>query len=643
MGANRVRNVTFATSEFDTWTEWTEWSRCSKSCGKGGMKLRHRICPNKTCKGDNREETICNNPLCHSWAQWSNWSQCSMTCVEKNARNIPKTYRVQHCRSNSLIQEELHRRKRIQKDFFESEVCEDDHAIRTDVKSCPLQVCPSWAKWSNWSDCSQSCDGGHRQRYRKCIHSNGDDGDGTCVGIFAEEQECNQKKCLATMINWTAWSDWSPCSKSCGIGMKQRSRNCTKVKSSTRKDITVYARKVHFKNIEEANKLCGEMIEKPIAEKEMKLLRGGLKIIPLPRQVDSRWCKIKTRCNDDSNIDFEGIQTESKVPKFIIFETDFVLETDAIKLNGIYKRVTRQGQSAEAYPIYRKYDGRGKIYIERDDATGHWRVKLRSWLKTDKYLMDLDPLNRLANNPVDAHINDCEVKKNEFNLETYETYEWFEQCRVLPNIKSTSLPKRINVTIQDFDFEGRAVGELTSLDEMRLNMTERWVSHFHDALLNKYQGLYKVVEKNAYASIFNDRNDSFVYQSSLQMGRPLYQHLDRAGVPTQRYLQFRMDLALAHAWQAFDSGNKMDESKPIYDFWVFYYLEDGIKEYPELGVYSKAPTLTPVDLEMKRGDLLDPTVQLLANVPLDGEKFKWIHCTSDHNSPWIDFKPFKLT
>ena len=65
---------------------------------------------------------------------------------------------------------------------------------------------------------------------------------------------------VETMINWTAWSDWSPCSKSCGIGMKQRSRNCTKVKSSTRKDVTVYARKVHFKNIEEAHELCGEMI-----------------------------------------------------------------------------------------------------------------------------------------------------------------------------------------------------------------------------------------------------------------------------------------------------------------------------------------------------------------------------------------------
>ena len=61
-----------------------------------------------------------------------------------------------------MIHQELHRRKRIQKDFFESEVCEDDHAIRTDVQSCPLPVCPSWAKWSNWSDCSQSCDGGHR-------------------------------------------------------------------------------------------------------------------------------------------------------------------------------------------------------------------------------------------------------------------------------------------------------------------------------------------------------------------------------------------------------------------------------------------------------------------------------------------------
>ena len=86
-----------------------------------------------------------------------------------------------------------------------------------------------------------------------------------------------------------------------------------------------------------------------------------------------------------------------------------------------------------------------------------------------------------------------------------------------------------------------------------------------------------------------------------------------------------MDLALA---QAFDPANKMDESKPIYDFWVFYYLEDGTKEYPELGVYSKSPTLTPVDLQMKRDGLLDPTVQLLANVPLHGEKFKWIPCTS---------------
>ena len=88
------------------------------------------------------------------------------------------------------------------------------------------------------------------------------------------------------------------------------------------------------------HQLCTErhIKEKPIAEKEMKLLRGGSKIIPLPRQVDSRWCKIKTRCNDDNeNIDFEGIQTESKVPKFIIFEADFVLETDAIKFNGIYK------------------------------------------------------------------------------------------------------------------------------------------------------------------------------------------------------------------------------------------------------------------------------------------------------------------
>ena len=42
-----------------------------------------------------------------------------------------------------------------------------------------------------------------------------------------------------------------------------------------------------------------------------------------------------------------------KVPKFIIFEADFVLETDAVKLNGIYKRVTRKNRSNDTYPVYR--------------------------------------------------------------------------------------------------------------------------------------------------------------------------------------------------------------------------------------------------------------------------------------------------
>ena len=82
------------------------------------------------------------------------------------------------------------------------------------------------------------------------------------MALESLSKECDSDLSILveTMINWTAWSDWSPCSKSCGIGMKQRSRNCTKVKSSTRKDVTVYARKVHFKNIEEAHELCGEMI-----------------------------------------------------------------------------------------------------------------------------------------------------------------------------------------------------------------------------------------------------------------------------------------------------------------------------------------------------------------------------------------------
>ena len=86
-----------------------------------------------------------------------------------------------------------------------------------------------------------------------------------------------------------------------------------------------------------------------------------------------------------------------------------------------------------------------------------------------------------------------------------------------------------------------------------------------------------------------------------------------------------MDLALA---EAFDPLNKMDERKTINDFWVFFYLEDGIRDYPELGIYSENPTLTPVDLIMIQSGKVNSKLQLMANVPLNNEKYKWIHCTS---------------
>ena len=37
--------------------------------------------------------------------------------------------------------------------------------------------------------------------------------------------------------------------------------------------------------------------------------------------------------------------------------------------------------------------------------------------------MDLDPLNRLANNPVDAHINDCEGEFSKTKKQTSPVYQ----------------------------------------------------------------------------------------------------------------------------------------------------------------------------------------------------------------------------
>jgi len=119
------------------------------------------------------------------------------------------------------------------------------------IKVCNTNACPAWSTWSSWGECSVTCGGGKRLRTRKCTLPDGSTSDLLyCPGKETDDEKCNERKCPgnAEMIKLHRsknlkvksnlvlgpWSDWTPCSVTCGGGgTKERKRECGLPKSSS--------------------------------------------------------------------------------------------------------------------------------------------------------------------------------------------------------------------------------------------------------------------------------------------------------------------------------------------------------------------------------------------------------------------------
>uniref|UniRef100_A0A671PN95 Uncharacterized protein n=1 Tax=Sinocyclocheilus anshuiensis TaxID=1608454 RepID=A0A671PN95_9TELE len=82
-----------------------------------------------------------------------------------------------------------------------------------------------WSDWSSWTDCSKSCGGGVKSRRRDCDRPvRGGDGD-YCEGLGTEVILCSTHHCPVDG-GWCQWSEWTPCSKTCGMEWVSRYRSC---------------------------------------------------------------------------------------------------------------------------------------------------------------------------------------------------------------------------------------------------------------------------------------------------------------------------------------------------------------------------------------------------------------------------------
>jgi len=160
-------------------------SRCSVSCGGGQKMIQY------TCKDKNYNKTIangfcdqevkpvglfvaCNEEACPSRWEVSEWSHCLSSCSGLRTRSV-------ECVSDEGGSRILVDEKNCQGSKPESE------------EPCTSRICPSWYAGS-WSGCSVSCGSGTRQRSVICRNTSGEPSS-ECFGAKPPETQPCHSKC----------------------------------------------------------------------------------------------------------------------------------------------------------------------------------------------------------------------------------------------------------------------------------------------------------------------------------------------------------------------------------------------------------------------------------------------------------------
>ncbi|KAL5016463.1 hypothetical protein ScPMuIL_006052 [Solemya velum] len=196
------------------WSLWGSWGECSVTC-EHGRRLRTRTCthppPNNNgtmCPGSEKDYKNCTLPECPEdgyWSPWTPWSDCDVTCSNGTK------FRTRTCEGQR----------------FGGEPCGNK---TIDYADCFPRFCPvdgTWTTWMQWTECPVTCGRGFRNRSRECLGQAYDGAE--CPGESAEIEICNDISCPVDG-SWKLWVDWSPCTVSCGGGLRNRSRECDEAK-----------------------------------------------------------------------------------------------------------------------------------------------------------------------------------------------------------------------------------------------------------------------------------------------------------------------------------------------------------------------------------------------------------------------------
>jgi len=92
------------------------------------------------------------------------------------------------------------------------------------TKGCNSQPCPincEQTEWSPFGKCTKECGGGMQQRSRNVVVK--PDNGGEACGPASDAQTCNVQSCDIDCV-LSEWSVWGPCSRACNEGVQERAK-----------------------------------------------------------------------------------------------------------------------------------------------------------------------------------------------------------------------------------------------------------------------------------------------------------------------------------------------------------------------------------------------------------------------------------
>ncbi|XP_014668649.1 PREDICTED: SCO-spondin-like [Priapulus caudatus] len=168
------------------------------------------------CVGETEDTRVCDKGPCppdSTWTEWTPWTQCSQTC---GPDGIVRRYR--ECLKPDGV------------------VSHDCIGLSEQAETCnnpPLDDCPvdgEWCPWSPWSGCSKTCDSGTTSRNRTCDCPTPANDGVPChmdeISWNAQHRPCARNNCPVD-CTWDSWTQWSDCTRTCGSGLRTRSRGQT--------------------------------------------------------------------------------------------------------------------------------------------------------------------------------------------------------------------------------------------------------------------------------------------------------------------------------------------------------------------------------------------------------------------------------